>query len=66
VKRIISACLEQTFDFERDDEFKTFFSRYDRRGTKYKIVGKETTPDKHVVVRIVKEYNTYPIGDYLN
>ena len=38
----------------------------DRKGTKYKIVSEETQPDGSVMIKIIKQYNTCPVGDYLD
>jgi hypothetical protein len=66
VKRVISACVEQTLKFDGEEEFQTYFHRFDRRGTKYKIVGKEAKPGLGIIVKIIKEYTTYPLGDYID
>lgn len=66
MKRVISACLEQTLKFGGEDEFQIFFGRRDSRQTKYKIVEKKVQPDSTIVVKILREHSTFPVGDYLN
>ncbi len=37
----------------------------ERNRTQYKIVEETTQPDGSVIVKIIKQYNTAPVGDYL-
>ena len=37
-----------------------------RSGTKYKIVEETPQSDGSVMLRIIKQYNQCPVGDYLN
>lgn len=66
MKRIISACLEQTNRFETAEEFAAFTASLDRKSIKYKIVGKEAHPDGSVIAKIKKQYNHYDVGSYLD
>jgi len=38
----------------------------DRNHTKYKILEQTTEPDGSIILKIVKQYNSSPIGDYLD
>ncbi len=79
MKRIKAACICQTLhfmlkeDLGRDyaaklvrDEVAKYKAALDRNGTKYRIVSEETQPDGSVMLRIIKQYNTSPVGDYLD
>ena len=37
MKRIITACLEQTIKFESSEEFEAFKEQLTRKGTKFKV-----------------------------
>ena len=39
---------------------------YQNNRTQYKIISEETQPDDSVIIKIIKQYNTSPVGDYLN
>lgn len=39
---------------------------FDRNRTKYKIVSEETQSDGSVMIKIIKQYNKSPVGDYLD
>lgn len=71
MKRIISACLEQTirFDTYNDADPKTDMKRYfdqlDRKRIKYQIVGQKEEEDGAVVVSLKKQYNTYKTDGYI-
>jgi len=80
MKRIESACLLQTIVFRpKDDtlpldaaktavreEYASYLSRLDRTRTAYRITEEETEADGTIRIRIMRQYNTYPTGDYLN
>ena len=38
----------------------------ERNHTKYKIVEQTEQPDSSIIVKIIKQYNAAPVGDYLN
>ena len=65
MKRIITACLEQTIKFETEDEITAFKEQLDRRGIKYRILSTEKCGGG-VIARIKKQYNTYDVGDYFD
>lgn len=64
MKRIITACLEQTIKFETE-EIEAFKAQLDRKSIKYRILGTEKC-DGEIIVRIKKQYNTYDVGDYFD
>lgn len=79
MKRIKSACLQQTVHFELKadiehreaaaavrQEVEHYKQTMDRRHIPYKVLSEETLPDESIVLKIVKQYNSYPCGDYLN
>ena len=41
MKRIITACLEQTIKFETGEEFEAFKGQMERRGVKFKVISAE-------------------------
>ena len=79
MKRVKAACICQTLHFMlKDDiehehavrlvkeEVRKYKSSLDKNQTKYKIVSEETQPDGSVMLKIIKQYNTSPVGDYLD
>ncbi len=48
------------------DEVNRYKATLDRNRTKYKIVSEETQEDGSVMIKIIKQYNLTPVGDYLN
>ena len=78
MKRVKAACICQTLHFMlKDDlrhdyavklvkeEVEKYKASLDRNRTKYKIVSEETQADGSVMIKIIKQYNTSPVGDYL-
>lgn len=37
-----------------------------RNGTQFRIVEEAKQPDGSIIVKIIKQYNNSPVGDYLN
>lgn len=79
MKRVKSACITQTLhfmlkeDLGRDyarkmveEEVKRYKAGLDRSGTKYKILSEEILDDGSVMMEIKKQYNTSPVGNYLD
>ncbi len=79
MKRVKAACICQTLHFMlKDDlghdyavklvkeEVEKYKASLDKNRTKYKIVSEETQPDGSVMIKIIKQYNTSPVGDYLD
>ncbi len=79
MKRVKAACICQTLHFMlKDDlghdyavklvkeEVEKYKASLDKNRTKYKIVNEETQSDGSVMIKIIKQYNTSPVGDYLD
>lgn len=79
MKRVKAACICQTLHFMlKDDlghdyavklvkeEAEKYKASLDKNRTKYKIVSEETQSDGSVMIKIIKQYNTSPVGDYLD
>ena len=79
MKRVKAACICQTLHFMlKDDlghdyavkmvkeEVEKYKASLDNNRTKYKIVSEETQSDGSVMIKIIKQYNTSPVGDYLD
>lgn len=79
MKRVKAACICQTLHFMlKDDlghdyavklvkeEVEKYKASLEKNRTKYKIVSEETQPDGSVMIKIIKQYNTSPVGDYLD
>lgn len=78
MKRIKSACIEQTIHFQlKEDlgghaavkavkeELEHFKAQLVRRRTKFQIIEETVLPDDSIIVKIKKQYNNYDCGDYL-
>ncbi len=78
MKRIKAACICQTLHFMLKEDAERQWARnqvkqdvehykqgLERNRTQYKIVEETTQPDGSVIVKIIKQYNTAPVGDYL-
>lgn len=79
MKRVKAACICQTLHFMlKDDlghdyavklvkeEVEKYKASLDKNRTKYKLVSEETQSDGSVMIKIIKQYNTSPVGDYLD
>lgn len=78
MKRIQTACLNQTIHFKlKDDidhsqaisqvhqEYTNYKRHLDSTHTKYKLVSEETQKDGSIIIKIKKQFNDYAIGTYL-
>ncbi len=79
MKRIKAACICQTLHFmlKEDveqkvavakvrDEVAAYKASLDRNRTKYRILEEKTEPDGSVILKIIKQYNGSPVGEYLD
>ena len=79
MKRIKEACICQTLHFmlKEDvghdyavkvvkEEVEKYKASLDRSGTKYKIIEETEQADGSVIIKIKKQYNSAPVGSYLN
>lgn len=72
MKRITSACLEQTIRFfdaagniAPEDELEQYKRRMDRKHVKYEILDSKKEADGSLIIKIRKQYNTYSTEGYL-
>ena len=79
MKRIKAACICQTLHFQlkeeagRDydvkefrDEVAHYKASLEANRTKYRILEETQQPDGSILLKLIKQYNQCPIGDYLN
>jgi len=79
MKRIKSACICQTIHFMLKDGISNEFNKrqvlsevdnykktLEKNRTKHKIVDEEVQKDGSVIIKIIKQYNVSPVGDYLD
>jgi len=79
VKRVKAACITQTLHFllKEDvghdyavklvgEEVIKYKDQLHKSKTQYKIISEETLADGSVVIEIKKQYNTSPVGHYLD
>ena len=79
MKRIKAACITQTLHFllKEDvssdyakklvtEEVKKYKDSLNKNKIQYKILSEETLADGSVIIEIKKQYNTSPIGHYLD
>ena len=78
MKRVKAACICQTLHFLlKDDAPNTYAKKQvkedveqykrtlERNHTQYRIVEEVEQPDGSVIVKVIKQYNSSPVGDYL-
>lgn len=79
MKRVKAACIYQTLHFMlKDDlahsiaarlvreEVEHYKQALERNHTRHKIVDETAQEDDSVIVRIIKQYNQSPVGNYLD
>ena len=79
MKRVKSACICQTLHFmlKEDvehsyaaklvkEEVEQYKKTLDKNRTQYKIIEESIQPDDSIVVKVIKQYNSSPVGDYLD
>lgn len=79
MKRVKAACIMQTLHFLLKEEVpheyavklvkeevQKYKNQLDRNKTQYKILSEETQADGSIVIEIKKQYNTSPVGKYLD
>ena len=79
MKRIKAACITQIVCFSNHDgetteyakkaivqECEKYKSQLEKSGAKYKILSEKTNEDGSIVIEIKKQYNSSPVGEYLN
>ncbi|WP_310601521.1 hypothetical protein [Anaerosporobacter sp.] len=78
MKRVKAACITQTLHFMLkedlghdyavkmvDQEVLKYKGSLEKSRTKYKILSEERQDDGSVIMEIKKQYNTSPVGNYL-
>ena len=48
------------------DEVESYKKSLERHSTKHKIVEETVQPDGSVIIKIIKQYNQSPVGEYLS
>ena len=79
MKRVKAACICQTLHFQlKEDiehsiaarmvreEVEHYKRALEKNNTRYKIVEETAQEDGSVIVKIIKQYNQSPVGDYLD
>ena len=79
MKRIKAACICQTLHFMRkenvghdyalklvQEEVSHYKQSLERNHIQYKILEENTLEDGSIMIKIIKQYNQSPVGDYLN
>lgn len=79
MKRVKSACLEQTIHFELNDkmehseavaaarkEAELYKRGLERKGIAFRLDSETELEDGTPVLKIRKQYNNYPLGAYLD
>ena len=79
MKRVKEACICQTLHFMLKEEtthdyavrlvreeVEKYKASLEKTRTKYKILEENEQPDGSVIIRIKKQYNTSPVGSYLD
>lgn len=79
MKRIKAACICQTLhfllkeDLDHDsavEQVRAEVAQYkrtlDRNRTQYKILEETEQPDGSILVKVIKQYNSSPVGAYLD
>lgn len=79
MKRIQSACICQTLHFtlkedvehlyavrQVKEEVEQYKKNLEHNHTLYKIVEQTDQPDGSILVKVIKQYNAAPVGNYLD
>lgn len=71
MKRILSACLEQTIRFDTykeadpQEDLKQYLLKLDKKRAKYEVMDSQKDKDGSLVIKIKKDYNGYSTEGYL-
>ena len=79
MKRIKSACICQTLHFMLKEgissdyaaslvkqEVEHYKKGMEQNGTKFRIISETEQPDGSIIIEIIKQYNSRPVGKYLD
>ena len=62
MKRVKAACICQTLQ----EEVAHYKATLNRNRTQYRILEELPQEDGSILVKVIKQYNACPVGDYLN
>ena len=79
MKRVKAACICQALHFQLKEDMEHnsavklvreevahYKATLDRNQTKYRILEEIHQEDGSIIVKVIKQYNVCPVGDYLN
>ncbi len=79
MKRVKAACITQTLhfllkeDLEHeyavkmvDEEIKKYKAHLEHNRVQHKILSEKRQEDGSIIIEIIKQYNTTPVGKYLD
>ena len=79
MKRVKAACICQMLHFmlkedvghgdavkQAEQEVEHYKKNLERKNTQYKITEHTSQPDGSIIIKVIKQYNSSPVGDYLN
>ena len=79
MKRVKAACICQTLHFmlkedaphdwavkQIEQDVENYKKTLERNRTQYKILEQQPQSDGSMIIKIIKQYNTSPVGDYLD
>ncbi|MBR2927594.1 MAG: hypothetical protein IKC24_00350 [Oscillospiraceae bacterium] len=79
MKRVKAACICQTLHFmlkedvahdwavkQVEQDVENYKKALERNRTQYRMVEQTTEPDGSIMLKVIKQYNSSPVGDYLN
>ncbi len=79
MKRVKAACICQTLHFQLKDgiaheeavrqvreEVVHYRQGLDRSRTQYRILDEQSLEDGSILLKVIKQYNQTPVGDYLS
>lgn len=79
MKRVKAACICQTLHFmlkedlehtyaakQVRDEAEHYKQTLERNRVRYRIVEETVQPDDSIIIKVIKQYNQSPVGEYLN
>jgi len=49
-----------------NEEVEHYKKNLERNHTQYKILDQTSQTDGSIILKVIKQYNTSPVGDYLN
>lgn len=49
-----------------NEEVERYKKNLERNHTQYKIVDQTSRTDGSIILKVIKQYNSSPVGDYLN